>query len=69
MTSNRSIAEYNLAQEPKLLSAKQELAEAYELFAKVQKKYEELKQKYSESLTTFCCITGKMTMDVYSSTP
>ena len=46
MTSNKSIAEYNLSQEPKLASAKQELANVYEVFVKVQKKYEELKLKY-----------------------
>lgn len=61
MTSNKSIAEYNLSQEPKLASAKQELANAYEVFVKVQKKYEELKQKYDVrssqySLDTLCAL-------------
>jgi len=61
LTNNTSIAEYNLAQEPKLAAAKQELASLYEQWVSVQKEYEERKLKIDAksskySLDTICAL-------------
>ena len=49
IANNRSVAEYNLSQEPKLASSKQLLGRTYEASVKVQKEYDEKKQKLGEA--------------------
>ena len=45
LTNNKSVAEYNLGIEPKLVQAKEQLAYSYEEAVKYQKEYDLVKQK------------------------
>ena len=45
LTNNKSVAEYNLSLEPKLVQAKEQLAYSYEEAMNYQKAYDEAKQK------------------------
>ena len=57
LASNKSLADYNLSREPKLVQGKQQLATTYEEAVEVQKEFEKNKQKLgkcSHFLTRLC---------------
>ncbi len=52
-TNIRSLAEYNLAQEPRLSLAKDQLGRVYENAVEYQKKYDESKQKLGINMVMY----------------
>lgn len=67
LASNKSLAEYNLSRESKFTQAKQQLASTYEQAIKIQKQFDEHKQKLREDpiflVTSFVfCVCFEITL-------